>query len=61
MDLFRKTMKLVELVLKDANMKKENIDKAHSRSSLVKNLPMASIPKLHLTTVRKQDLSKHKI
>jgi Hsp70 protein len=46
MDLFRKTMKPVELVLKDANMKKENIDKVHLRNSLVKNLPRASFMRL---------------
>ena len=30
MDLFRKTMKPVEQVLKDANVKKEDIDEVHS-------------------------------
>ena len=38
MDLFRKTMKPVEQVLKDANLKKEDIDEVRSQRTLWKGL-----------------------
>ena len=34
MDLFRRTMKPVEQVLKDANVKKEDVDEVHFLASL---------------------------
>ena len=37
MDLFRKTMKPVEQVLKDANVKKEDIDEVHGILSTLVN------------------------